>query len=68
MRAAVRPYRLQDLERAVGTQPVPRLAEVLGMTPRNVQRRKHMGLDEWEADRLAVAYDLHPAAVWPEWV
>lgn len=43
------------------------VAEVLGVSRRQVCRWAAHGLTPYEADRLAVKVGAHPAQVWPEW-
>lgn len=44
------------------------LASAVGVTDRTLQRWDRDGLDEWQADRAAIAVGLHPALVWPSWL
>lgn len=48
---------------------VPAAAEAAGLTRRTGYRWAERGalLDDWTADRAAVALGLHPAMVWPGW-
>lgn len=43
------------------------LARVAGVSRRTVCRWKALGMNQWIADRLAIALGYHPAVVWPEW-
>lgn len=45
-----------------------RLAEVAGVCPSVVRRWRTTGVDVWQADRLAVAFGVHPLSVWPDWL
>ena len=45
----------------------PELAEQVGISERQLLRRKADGLTSLEADRWAIACGWHPAAVWPGW-
>jgi len=62
----VRRYDLGALKRASRLTD-PELALLLGLSERQVLRKKVEGLTWLEADRYAVACGWHPAAIWHGW-
>lgn len=44
-----------------------RLAELVGVRERQVQRLRHLGLTWGQADELACRIGLHPSLVWSSW-
>lgn len=60
-------YSILVLERLAGNTSVSDFARQAGVSARSVWRWRHHGLDEWRADRLAIAFGFHPCEVWPEW-
>lgn len=67
MIAVAQRFPLAPLERLACVDNLAELAVKLGLTHRAVQRLDERGLRELEADRYAVALNLHPSNVWPEW-
>ena len=42
------------------------VARRTGVTLRTIERWKKHGIPELQVDHVAIAYDLHPALIWPE--
>ena len=42
------------------------VAELLGASMQSIQRYKNDGIPRSKADQLAIAMDLHPCAIWPD--
>lgn len=39
----------------------------LGVARETIRRHRRLGLDPFDADRLAISIGVHPSAIWPEW-
>jgi hypothetical protein len=39
----------------------------IGVNREMIRRYRRLGVDPFEADRLAVSLGMHPATIWPEW-
>lgn len=55
-----------DLHREAGHEPILRLAERLGCSPRTLHRWKNTGVPASQADAAAIGVGSHPANVWPD--
>lgn len=44
------------------------LSEVSGVSERSLRRWADRGLDDYQADRLAIRSGYHPAELWPTWI
>lgn len=65
-----RDFRVQDLESLIdttGDYTVTDMANRAGVSRTVWSRYRRDGLDMWEADAIATAFDLYPASVWPHW-
>lgn len=60
-------YDLEPLCDAVGLPP-SELARHLRWSGSTTRTAATIGLDEYRADTAAVAFGLHPALVWPDWL
>lgn len=58
---------LLDLLRLDEDRWAAQLSERVGVTRRTCDRWAVSGLTPTTADRVAVALDLHPLVIWPEW-
>lgn len=47
--------------------PATVLADQLGVSVRTIWRWHHTGLNDAQADRVAVTLGYHPANIWPHW-
>ncbi|MCU1451942.1 MAG: hypothetical protein JWN46_88 [Acidimicrobiales bacterium] len=65
---ALLPPTTSDLTYACGRLNPREAGALLGVCRRTILRWRARGVDEWTADRLACALNLHPAVVWPDWL
>lgn len=61
-------YPLHEIESRLGWPTKRYLADQLGVSIDVVVAWRHRGLSHKQADRVAIAMDLHPAIVWPDWI
>lgn len=60
-------YPLEPLLDALGQPPLKTASRRLHTHPRQMYRWREYGIDEYQADRLAVTAGLHPGLVWRDW-
>ena len=58
---------IEPLLAVTGRPSAARLAVRLNVNTRTIWRWHHRGLTDHQADRAAIAIDLHPANIWPDW-
>ncbi len=57
-----------DIAPALVDRTMRHLAELCDVSRSTVQRWARSGVDEWSADRVAMAVGVHPAELWPDWL
>lgn len=60
-------FPLAALERTTGTNSATAMALRLGVARKQVYRWRDYGLDEWQADAMAIQLGHHPTEIWSDW-